>query len=91
MYLITIDGKEEEGVYSVTNEYGVSVLYIFEEEDDAVRFAMLLEQDGNPRMSVIEVEEDLIIRACQIHDYEYQVFTSDDLVIPPSKDYISFI
>lgn len=91
MYLITVDGKEEDGVYSVTNEQGVSILYIFEEEDDAVRFAMLLEEEGYPKMNVIEVEKKLIIPACEFHNYDYQIFTSDDLVIPPSKDYISFI
>ena len=36
MHIITIDGKEDAGAYSVQNELGEDVLYIFEEEDDAV-------------------------------------------------------
>ncbi len=48
MYIITIDGREDEGAYSVRNDYGEQVLYIFEEEDDAVRFAMMLEEGGSP-------------------------------------------
>ena len=36
MYILTIHGKETEGAYSVKNEYGEQILYIFEQEDDAV-------------------------------------------------------
>ena len=46
MHIITIDGKEDAGAYSVQNELGGDVLYIFEEEDDAVRYAMMLEDKG---------------------------------------------
>ena len=37
MFILTIEGKEKEGAYSVANEIGEKVLYIFEEEDDATR------------------------------------------------------
>jgi hypothetical protein len=87
MYIITIDGKEEAGAYSVSNEDGDHVLYIFEEEDDAMRFAMMLEeQRGYPTMNVIEVDDDTIIAACKQHGYEYSVFTEYDFVIPPEED-----
>ena len=43
MYILTIHGKETEGAYSVTDEDGDQILYLFEEEDDATRFAMMLE------------------------------------------------
>ena len=46
MFILTIDGKEKEGAYAVTREDGEEVLYIFEEEDDAVRFAYQLEDVG---------------------------------------------
>ena len=36
MYIITVEGKEKEGAYSVVDEDGEQVLYIFEEEDDAL-------------------------------------------------------
>lgn len=91
MYIISIDGKEDEGAYAATNEEGVSVLYIFEEEDDALRFAMLLEEDDYPKMTVIDVEKELIIQACTLHGYEYQIFTSNDIVVPPNQDYTDFI
>lgn len=85
MFIITLDGREEEGAYSVTNERGEHVLYMFEEEDDATRFAMMLEDKEYPKMNVMEVEDELILKACEIHDYEYIIFTPDDIVIPPDK------
>lgn len=85
MFIITIDGREEEGAYSVTDDYGEQILYIFEEEDDAIRFGMLLEESGSPEMSVIEVEKELITQACEFHSYKYKIFTSNDIVIPPEE------
>ena len=35
MFILTIDGKEDRGAYSVENESGDKILYLFEEEDDA--------------------------------------------------------
>jgi hypothetical protein len=85
MFILTIEGKEEEGAYSVTNEYDEQVLYIFQQEDDAVRFAMMLEENEYPSMHVIEVDEDLIIKACESHNYQYAIITENDIVIPPEN------
>lgn len=87
MFLITIDGKEKEGAYSVRNEEGEQILYIFQDEDDAVRYAMMLEEDGYPEMHVIEIEEEIMLKTCQIHGYEYTVITPDDIVVPPNTYY----
>ena len=61
MYILTIHGKETEGAYSVTDEDGDQILYLFEEEDDATRFAMMLEEDGYPELHIIEVEDEDMI------------------------------
>ena len=84
MYILTVAGKENEGAYSVTAEDGEQVLYLFEEEDDATRYAMMLEDDQDyPEMHVIEVEDEVMIKTCEVHDYNYTVITSDDIVVPP--------
>ena len=57
MHIITVNGKEKDGAYSVVDEDGEQVLYIFVEEDDALRYAMQLEDMGYPEMHVIEVED----------------------------------
>ena len=91
MFIITIHGREFEGAYSVLNEEGEHILYLFEEEDDAVRYAMMLEEDGYPDMHVIEIEDELMIKTCEMHDYEYVVITPNDIVIPPRNTDDDFI
>jgi hypothetical protein len=91
MYLVTLDGKEDEGAYAAVDEFGNHILYIFEEKDDAARFAMLLEEDDYPEMNVIEVEEKVVIMACEINECEYRIFTPNDIVIPPQQEDTDFI
>ena len=90
MYILTVHGKETEGAYSVQDDEGEHILYLFEQEDDAVRYAMMLEDSGSPKMHVIEVEDEVMIKTCQSHDYNYAVITPNDIVIPHSTkhDYI---
>ena len=63
MFILTVHGKETEGAYSVQDDEGENILYLFEQEDDAIRYAMMLEDIGSPRMHVIEVEEVRVRRA----------------------------
>ena len=87
MFILTINGRETEGAYSVMNDDGEQILYLFEEEDDAVRYAMMLEDNEFPEMHVIEIEDDVIIKTCELHDYMYTVITPDDIVIPPDIEH----
>jgi len=87
MFILTINGKETEGAYSVADDDGEQILYLFEEEDDAVRYAMMLEDNEFPEMHVIEIEDDVIIKTCEIHDYKYTVITPNDIVIPPDTEH----
>ena len=90
MFLITISGKEEEGAYSVLDKDGEKALYLFEEEDDAERYAMLLEAEDYPEMSVVEVEDEVAINTCNVYNYRYVIITPDQFVIPPREhDFIS--
>ena len=83
MYILTVAVKENDGAYSVKDIEWNQILYLFEEEDDAVRYAMMLEQEDYPEMHVIEVEDEVMIKTCEVHDYNYTVITEDDIVIPP--------
>ena len=85
MFILTIEGKEKEGAYAVADKGGGQILYLFEEEDDADRYAMMLEDDGYPDMNVVEVDEELMIKTCHIHGHEYAVITKNDIVIPPEQ------
>ena len=87
MFILTVAGKENEGAYSVTDDDGNQILYLFEEEDDAVRYALLLESTEYPEMHVLEVEDEVMIKTCQVHDYNYTVITENDIVIPPKTQH----
>ena len=87
MFILTIAGKEKEGAYSVPDEEGDQILYLFQDEDDAVRYAMMLEDKDYPEMHVLEVEDEVMIRTCETHGYNYTVITSNDIVIPPDIDH----
>ena len=58
-------------------------LCLFEDYDDAERYAGLLHADDYPEMSVIEIDDDVTIRTCEVYGYKYVIITPDDFVIPP--------
>ena len=87
MYILTIAGREQEGAYTVPDDDGDDILYLFQEEDDATRYALLLEEDGHPEMHIIEVEDRVMMKTCEMHGYQFVLITPDDIVIPPNIDY----
>lgn len=49
----------------------------------------MLEDQDFPEMHVIEIEDDLMLKTCEIQNYRYTIITKDDIVIPP--DHHDFI
>ena len=87
MYLLTLKDKRDDGAYAVLNRYGEKVLFMFEEEDDAERYAMMMnDQEENASLNVIEIEDALAIRTCKMYNYKYAVITPNDIVVPPPKN-----
>jgi len=87
MYLLTLEEHPNEGAYAVADKYGEKVLFLFQKEDDAERYAWLLEnQEENKNMKVIEVDDNLAIITCRRYNYKYAVITPDDIIIPPKID-----
>jgi hypothetical protein len=86
MYIIAIAGYVEEGAYGVMDDCGETALYFFEDEDDAIRYAGLLEADDSPEMQVVEVEDEIAIETCENYNYHYVIVTSDEFVIPPKHN-----
>ena len=83
MYILTISGQEEEGGYAVEDGYGDKTLFFFQEEDDAERYAIHLEAEDFPEMSVVEVDSELAISMCDRYNYRYSIISPNELVIPP--------
>ena len=83
MFLLTLKDRKDDGAYAVQNKYGDKVLFLFEEEDDATRYALMLEDQEDAEMEVVEVDAALAIRTCKMYNYKYAVVTPNDIVIPP--------
>ena len=89
MFLLTLKDKKDDGAYAVQDQYGHKVLFLFEEEDDAVRYALMLEDQEEQEMDVVEVDAALAIRTCKMYNYKYTVITPNDIVVPPKNVSIS--
>ena len=86
MFLLTLRDNKDDGAYAVQDRYGHKVLFLFEEEDDAERYAMMLEDEENAIMDIVEVDDASAIKTCKHYNYKYAVITPNDIVIPPSNN-----
>lgn len=89
MFLLTLKDRKDDGAYAVQNRYGEKVLFLFEDEDDAFRYALMLEDQEETIMDVVEVDDNVAIMTCKRYNYKYAVVTPDDIVIPPKNVSIS--
>ena len=85
MWLLT-EADKREGAYAVKDIAGDKVLVIFEQEDDAYRYCMQLVEQDDVDMDVVEVDEEVAIKACEVYNYRYTIITAKDFVIPPKQD-----
>jgi len=53
MFIHTLKNKKEDGVYAVKDQYGRKVLFFFEEEDDAVRYALMIKDEEDIDMDIV--------------------------------------
>ena len=89
MFLLSLQHRRDDGAFAVQDSNGDKVLFLFEEEDDAERYKLMLQDEENDTertMEIIEVADDLAIKTCSMYNYKYAVITPDDLVIPTSND-----
>ena len=82
MFLLTLKNNKEDGAYAVQDQYGHKVLFLFEDEDDAERYAMMLEDNEETSMDVVEVDDELAIRTCKHYNYKYAVITQTTSLFP---------
>ena len=83
MFILSLHGHEGEGAYAVTNDDGHKALYLFEQEDDATRYAGLLEANESLPLTVVQIDDTLAVETCQKHKYKYVIISADDIVITP--------
>ena len=90
MFILSVKSSTEQGAYAVEDDEGKRVIFLFEEEDDAVRYAMMMSMSDKkyPELDVTEVPDEVAINAWEAYDYPYVVISSDDLLIPKNYDKI---
>ena len=82
-YILTLANKIE-GVFSVISEDGDQIIPIFESEDDAQSYnSMMVLDSPNLVLQVVEIDEELIVNACEERYQKYAIITRDDFLIPP--------
>ena len=84
MFVLTIR-DHPDGVYSVFDASENRVIPIFLANDDASRYLLMMEEDVDyPPMQVVEMEDHVIIGACQDRGQKFSIITPDDFIIPPA-------
>ena len=73
---------ESEGIHTLQAGERNTVL-MFESEDDAIRYAGLLEAQDFPAPSVEIFDEEEILDFCRSADYDWQLVPAGQLAIPP--------
>jgi hypothetical protein len=87
MYILTVTSNEI-GAYAVEDKHGEKVLYMFQEQDDALRYLIMLEELEYPTMEITEVNPNVAFAACDRMNYQYAIITPEDIIIPPDYDNI---
>jgi hypothetical protein len=86
MFILAIKEKEDDGAYAIVDDKsGEKILLIFAEEDDAERYAMMLQDNGHCEEDLIpiEISHELAIKTCKRNNHKYTIVRPDDIVIPP--------
>jgi Protein of unknown function (DUF3110) len=76
---------DNEGIYS-TQVGDRNVILMFEQEDDAIRYADQLEAEDFPMPTIEPIDPTEIEEFCQEADYDCILVTSEMLVTPPSNN-----
>jgi hypothetical protein len=80
--LIYNSGSDHEGIHSLKLN-GEDTILLFEDEDDAVRFATLLEAQDFPVPTVERIDPEEMRWFCQENGFHCQVVPQGALMIPP--------
>lgn len=71
---------DADKIYNRKNKSGDRVIYLFESEDDAERYAMLLDTG---EMEILPIDEEMTMRICKEYNYKCTLVRESDIVFPP--------
>lgn len=78
-------GTDNEGIHTVQVGERNTIL-MFKDEDDAVRYAGLLEAQDFPEAAVEKIDSEEVEQFCRQADYDWKVIEPGQLEIPPEKN-----
>jgi hypothetical protein len=86
VYVILFNARtENEGIHSVQAD-DRNLIMMFAEEDDALRYAMMLEAQDLPNPTVEAMDSQEIEDFCADSDYECILVEEGMLVVPPDRN-----
>ncbi|NET83315.1 MAG: DUF3110 domain-containing protein [Moorea sp. SIO1F2] len=86
VYVLLFNARtENEGIHTIQIGDKQTVL-MFEEEDDATRFALLLEAQDFPTATVEAIDLEEIEEFCQSAGYDSELVTEGMLAMPPETN-----
>lgn len=83
--LIYNPGTDNEGIHSL-KLHGEDTILMFEDEDDAVRFATLLEAQDFPVPTIEAIDPAEMRSFCQQNGFHCQFVPQGTLVVPPEAN-----
>ncbi len=76
---------DNEGIHTIQIGDRNKIL-MFKSEDDATRYAMMLEAQDFPNPTVEEIDSEEIEQFCRQQDYDWELIEEEMLAIPPEKN-----
>lgn len=78
-------GTDNEGIHTL-QVGGRNKILMFESEDDATRYALLLEAQDFPTPTVESIYAEEIQEFCRQADYEWEIIKEGMLALPPENN-----
>ena len=80
-YILCPENNIDDGEVYTIDIHNLSVLVIFDDEDDATRYSDYLKMEDK-QLSVIEIDRDLAVEMCEMNGYNYTIVETNDLLLP---------
>ncbi|MGB3693684.1 MAG: DUF3110 domain-containing protein [Spirulinaceae cyanobacterium] len=86
VYVLLFNARtENEGIHSIQIS-GRNQVLMFESEDDATRFALMLEAQDFPLATVEEIDSEEVESICRDAGYGYKLVEQGTLELPPEQN-----
>ncbi|MEW6495270.1 MAG: DUF3110 domain-containing protein [Cyanobacteriota bacterium] len=86
VYILLFNARtENEGIHTIRMGDRNKIL-MFESEDDATRFGVMLEAQDFPEATVEEIGADEIEEFCRRNDYDWELIEAGKLELPPEAN-----